>query len=325
MLASVIPTCATFVMLFSPPASMGMFGLTMWMAVGVIGFYSAITLFAVPHLSLGAELTTNYHERSRLFGLRHAAFTLGSILALASMQIFINAEAKGPEATRAAAEWISWLASGLMFGMVLFAVVKLRERAEFQNRPIGLPYKAFADVWRNPHARLLIIVTFIENVGSAAIGALTLYVAQYVVGRLELAPAIILAYMIPSTISVPMWIPLSRRFGKIRIVDFFDAADGCVVRRDVFVAVHSRRIDAHLGDRARGDFCGARGGLRRHRRAVDPGRRDRLRRIPHRRAQGRFVFFGVEFRLKSATGVMLLLTGFVLQASGFMPNVSSRR
>ena len=75
---------------------------------------AGITLFAVPHLALGAELTTNYHERSRLFGLRHAAFTLGSILALVSMQIFINAEAKGPEATRYAAEWISWLASGLM-------------------------------------------------------------------------------------------------------------------------------------------------------------------------------------------------------------------
>ncbi len=138
MLASVIPTCATFVMLFSPPATMGTFGLSMWMAVGVIGFYSAITLFAVPHLSLGAELTTNYHERSRLFGLRHAAFTLGSILALASMQIFINAEAKGPEATRAAAEWISWLASGLMFGMVLFAVgeaARTRRIPESPDRP----------------------------------------------------------------------------------------------------------------------------------------------------------------------------------------------
>ena len=127
-----------------------------------------------------------------------------------------------------------------MLVMVLFAVVKLRERAEFQNRPIGLPYKAFADVWRNPHARLLIIVTFIENVGSAAIGALTLYVAQYVVGRLELAPAIILAYMIPST---HFGADVDSAVAALRqnpVVDFFDAADRCVVRRDVFVAVHSR-------------------------------------------------------------------------------------
>ena len=321
MLASVIPTCATFVMLFSPPASFGTFGLTMWMGIGVIGFYSAITLFAVPHLSLGAEMTTNYHERSRLFGLRHAAFTLGSILALVSMQIFINAEAKGPEATRAAAEWISWLASGLMLGMVLFAVVKLRERVEFQNRPIGLPYQAFTDVWRNPHARLLIIVTFIESVGSAAIGALTLYVAQYVVGRLALAPAIILAYMIPSTFSVPLWIPLSRRFGKIRIWIFSMLLTGAsfgVMFSLPFIAEQSARIwviviAAIFAGLAAG--CGGTVGP-----SIQGDVIDYDEYLTGERKEGSY-FSVWSFVSKSATGVMLLLTGFVLQASGFAPNV----
>ena len=320
MLASVVPTCATFVMLFSPPQSLGMFGLTMWMAIGVVGFYSAITLFAVPHLSLGAELTTNYHERSRLFGLRHAAFTLGSILALASMQIFINAEAKGPEATRAAAAWISWLASGLMLGMVLFAVVKLRERAGFQGRKIGLPYQAFSDVWRNPHARLLIVVTFIENVGSAAIGALTLYVAQYVVGRLELAPAIILAYMIPSTFSVPMWIPLSRRFGKIRLWVFSMLLTGAafgVMFSLPFIAEESARIwvivfAAIFAGLAAG--CGGTVGPSIQGDVIDY---DEF--LTGERKEGSY-FSAWNFVQKSATGVMLLLTGFVLQVSGFVPN-----
>ncbi len=320
MLASVIPICASFVMLFSPPVSMSVFGLTIWMAIGVIGFYSAITLFAVPHLSLGAELTTNYHERSRLFGLRHAAFTLGSILALVSMQIFINAEAEGPAATRAAAEWISWLASGMMFGLVLFAVVRLRERAEFQNRSIGLPYKAFADVWRNPHARLLIVVTFIENVGSAAIGALTLYVAQYVVGRLELAPAIILAYMIPSTISVPLWIPLSRRFGKIRLWIFSMVLTGVsfgVMFSLPFLADESTRIlvivlAAIFAGLAAG--CGGTVGP-----SIQGDVIDYDEYLTGERKEGSY-FSAWSFVYKSATGVMLLLTGFVLQASGFMPN-----
>jgi GPH family glycoside/pentoside/hexuronide:cation symporter len=288
----------------------------------VIGFYSAITLFQVPHMSLGAELTTNYHERSRLFGLRHAAFTLGSILALASMQIFINAEAKGPEATRAAAEGISWLASILMLGMVLFAVWKLRERAEFQNRPIGLPYKAFADVWRNPHARLLVIVTFIESVGSAAIGALTLYVAQYIVGRLELAPAIILAYMIPSTFSVPLWIPLSRRFGKIRIWIFSMLLTGAsfgVMFSLPFIAEEATRIwvivlAAIFAGLAAG--CGGTVGP-----SIQSDVIDYDEYLTGERKEGSY-FSVWSFVSKSASGVMLLLTGFVLQASGFVPNVA---
>jgi len=85
LLISIIPLAGTFIWVFSPPDSLSGNYLIAWMAFGVIGFYSAATIFIVPHMSLGAELTPNYHERSRLYGLRHAAFTMGSILALASM------------------------------------------------------------------------------------------------------------------------------------------------------------------------------------------------------------------------------------------------
>lgn len=70
MLISIVPIAGTFVMVFSPPASLSGNLLVAWMAIGVIGFYSAMTIFIVPHMSLGAELTPNYHERSRLYGLR---------------------------------------------------------------------------------------------------------------------------------------------------------------------------------------------------------------------------------------------------------------
>ncbi|MDA1077026.1 MAG: MFS transporter, partial [Proteobacteria bacterium] len=100
ILASVIPIGIGFVMVFSPPEGLTNGQLTAWMAIAIIGFYSAMTLFFVPHLSLGAELSINYHERSRLFGIRHAFFTFGSILSLISMQILITAEAQGEAAVR---------------------------------------------------------------------------------------------------------------------------------------------------------------------------------------------------------------------------------
>ncbi|NJN50440.1 MAG: MFS transporter [Gammaproteobacteria bacterium] len=249
--------------------------LIVWAGVGVIGFYSAMTLFIVPHLSLGAELTTNYHERSRLFGLRHAAFTAGSIIALISMQVFINAESSGPEVVRTTAATVAGLAAIVTALLVLFAVVRLRERREFQGRVNENPYHAFRDVWRNPHARLLIIVTFIENVGSAAIGALTLYVAQYVVGRIDLAPLIILAYMVPSTISVPLWIPLSRRFGKVRLWIFSMALTG-VSFGVMFTLPVSHGGRSNLDDLHRRDVCWPRCGLWWHRWPLRPGRCHRL-------------------------------------------------
>ena len=97
------PIAGAFVMIFAPPTALSGTGLVIWMAVAIIGWYSMMTAFYVPHLSLGAELSTNYHERSRLFGYRHGFYTAGSILCLVTMQLLIGAEAEGPAAARARA------------------------------------------------------------------------------------------------------------------------------------------------------------------------------------------------------------------------------
>jgi GPH family glycoside/pentoside/hexuronide:cation symporter len=319
LLASVVPIVGTFVMLFSPPAELDKAASIAWMAIAVIGFYSAMTLFIVPHMSLGAELTTNYHERSRLFGLRHAAFTAGSILALISMQIFINAEQQGPAVVRATAATVAWFAGGISVVLILYAVIKLRERPEFQGRMSSNPFKAYSDVWRNRHARLLIIVTFIENVGSAAIGVLTLYVAQYVVGKPMLAPLMILSYMIPSALSVPLWIPLSRRFGKIRLWVFSMLLTGFSFGGMFFLPflddttkIWTIFVLAFFAGLAAG--CGGTVGP-----SVQGDVIDYDEYLTGERKEGSY-FAAWNFVFKSATGVMLLLTGFVLQFSGFVPN-----
>jgi GPH family glycoside/pentoside/hexuronide:cation symporter len=306
-------------MLFSPPADLDKAASIAWMAIAVIGFYSAMTLFIVPHMSLGAELTTNYHERSRLFGLRHAAFTAGSILALISMQIFINAEQQGPAVVRATAATVAWFAGGISVVLILYAVIKLRERPEFQGRMSSNPFKAYSDVWRNRHARLLIIVTFIENVGSAAIGVLTLYVAQYVVGKPMLAPLMILSYMIPSALSVPLWIPLSRRFGKIRLWVFSMLLTGFSFGGMFFLPfldettkIWTIFVLAFFAGLAAG--CGGTVGP-----SVQGDVIDYDEYLTGERKEGSY-FAAWNFVFKSATGVMLLLTGFVLQFSGFVPN-----
>ena len=95
ILGSIVPIAATFIMVFAPPQGMAAGALTAWMTVAIVGFYSATTVLLVPHLALGAELSGSYHERSRLFGIRHAFFTFGAILALYSFYLLIRAEQQG--------------------------------------------------------------------------------------------------------------------------------------------------------------------------------------------------------------------------------------
>ena len=51
--------------------------LTVWIAVAVFGFYTAYTLFEVPHMALGAELTQDRRDRVRVFAARQFVRTLG--------------------------------------------------------------------------------------------------------------------------------------------------------------------------------------------------------------------------------------------------------
>jgi len=320
ILASSIPIALGFYMVFAPPLSLTGDGLAIWMGVAIIAFYSAMTIFFVPHLSLGAELSIDYHERSRLFGARHAAYIFGSILSLVSLQLLINREFAGGD-VRTLADQLAMVAVIIMTGLVVYAAINLREREEFQGRSPQSVLKAFKDIWQNKHARLLIVVTFIEHVGSAAIGALTLYVTQYVVGKPAWAPLIIFAYMLPSSTSVPLWLPLSRRFGKIRVwmggmllyglafggmffLPFMDSETMRLVWIIVmaFFAGLANGCGGTIGPSVQGDVI------------------DYDEYVSGERKEGAY-FAAWNFVYKSATGLMLLMTGFALAWSGFVPNV----
>ena len=320
ILISCIPISIAFYAVFSPPAYLNESSLSWWMGISILGFYSAMTLFFVPHLALGAELSSNYHERSKLFGIRHIFYTLGSILSLGTIYLLINAELNFSSEVRLLARDQAMIASIIMTFLIIYSVSKVREKIEFQDRIQSNPFKAFHDVWLNPHARLLIIVTFIENIGSASIAALTLYISQYVVGAPAWAPLIILSYMIPSTLSVPLWLSLSSYFGKIKIWMFSMLLTGVSFGGMFFLpflaSINERLfliiVLAFFAGLSSG--CGGTIGP-----SVQGDVIDYDEYITKERKEGTY-FAAWNFTFKSAYGVMLLLTGFVLQFSGFVPN-----
>ncbi len=313
--ASTVPIGLAYWMAWSPPESLAGTSLTMWMAVGVFGFYSAMTIFIVPHMSLGAELTNDYHDRSRIFGVRHIGWTIGSILALAGMALLIRAEGISSEASRDTA---SQLAIGVaLFTAVLvgWAAVRLRERPEFQGRGAEHPFRAFADVWKNPHARLLLAVTLVENLGGATIGILTLYVAQYVVGAPDLAPVFILCYMVPSFASVPLWLPISRRVGKKRlwlssmVLTAFSFGGMFFLGQGDTLLISALAISAGVAAGAGGTIAPS----------IQADVIDYDEYCTGERKEGTY-FAAWNFVFKGSFGLTLMLTGYVLQLSGYQPN-----
>ena len=70
MYASAAPLAIAFYLLFTPPEGMGEWGLFLWLTATVLLTRGAMTLYHVPHIALGAELSTDYQERSQIVSFR---------------------------------------------------------------------------------------------------------------------------------------------------------------------------------------------------------------------------------------------------------------
>lgn len=208
------PLLAVFgVMLWMPPQSLEGPALIAWITVAVFGFYTAYTVFEVPHMSLGAELSFVSNERNRIFGVRQLLKTMGLLIAGVVGSTVVE------EGGRGATETMAIVLAVLTMGLV-FAGVRLLppERAEFRGRGGDNPFQAVRDVLRNPHARLLLLVIFIDAIGSGGIGVLTPFVLDYIVGRPDLLGAMLGLNMGATLAGIPFWLWLGRRFEKRRLM-----------------------------------------------------------------------------------------------------------
>ncbi len=212
MAAAALPMLAGTVMVWSPPPGLEGLGLILWMGLAMLAWETASTVFFVPHGALGMELSRSHHERTRVFGWRHAIAAVGSAVGLAGIYLLRTSES--PRFTALA---LALLGGGATAAMILFAAARLPERSDHQGRGAARIDKAILDVFRNPHARLLLFVYGIETFGAAAIGMLAPFVLQYVVGRPDQTEVFIAAYFIPQFVLTPLWIALSRRVGKKRL------------------------------------------------------------------------------------------------------------
>jgi Na+/melibiose symporter-like transporter len=126
--------------------------------------------------------------------------------------------------------------------------------------------------------------------------------------------------MIPSTISVPMWIPLSRRFGKVRMWMFSmlltGVSFGAMFALPFFESLLVKSVYISVAAVFAGLAAGCGGTISP---SVQGDVIDYDEFVTGERKEGSY-FAAWNFVYKGGMGIMLLLTGFVLQAVGFVPN-----
>jgi len=314
---SAVPMGIGLFMIWSPPSMLTGMMVVLWMAVALLVYETASTAFYIPHGALGVELTPNYHERTKLFGYSHMFTAIGSALGLAALYFMGEAEDK-----RNFAFYLSAFAATFVVALILWSTSQMTERKDFQGRGPDNVFKSILDVFKNPHARLLLIVYGIETFGAAVIGVLVPYLVEYVIPMDQLPVSgsafmvsILLIYTIPQFVFTPLWIYLSKRLGKKKLWGGAMWLTSATFLGYFFAIDHVQFIWLLAFIQGLASGCGL---------IVAPSIKadiiDYDEYLTHERKEGAYLAVWNLIR-KCAAAITAFIVGWTLQFSGFEPNV----
>lgn len=197
---------------FAPAGEASLLYLFGWTSL----LFLAFTLVDLPHKAWGAELSTDYVERTRVAAWREGFGAFGQVLFLAALSVmgFL-----GYAGNRTQLMAIAVLIVASLPPLVFLSLAKVPEfPAEVLAGERQTGWQALRLVLRN-HAFLRTLATLVL-LGAAVMIQATLHklVLTHVVGRPELFAPMILAENLVSLAAVPVWMNISLRTGKHRAV-----------------------------------------------------------------------------------------------------------
>jgi GPH family glycoside/pentoside/hexuronide:cation symporter len=174
-------------------------------------------MVTVPYEALGAELSFNYDERSRLLGTREAAVLAGTLVAaVIPIVVGVGADLTGDLAGERARYLDIALIYTLLVTVLIGAcvlVVPERRWAESQRPEAFL--RNLAGIWHNRPFRILLGAYAVTALGFSVAATVILFYVQYVLGSAA-GPLFLAVYLGIGTATVPFWIFLARRLEKRR-------------------------------------------------------------------------------------------------------------
>lgn len=123
MYAAAIPLGVTFALLFRPPAGLGELGTFLWLVCFTVLVRASMTLYHVPHMALGAELSEDYNERTTIVAFRTIFGLAGAVGVVGVAWLVFFAET--PEFERGQLNPAAYPPFGLVFGLVIAISVLL--------------------------------------------------------------------------------------------------------------------------------------------------------------------------------------------------------
>ncbi len=123
MFAAPVPIALSLYAIFNPPSGLGQTGLLIWFGVAVVLMRQAMTFFHTPHLALGAELSRDYTERSKVMAYNSFFLWAGAAFTTTlALRIFFPSTPEYPRGILNPAPWSTYaMAISIAVVAILFA------------------------------------------------------------------------------------------------------------------------------------------------------------------------------------------------------------
>lgn len=202
MLAGVPLLLVSAAFLFMPGSDVGWAYLLAW----TFALYLGGTMVTLPYSAWGAELSSDYYERSRITAWREAMMVLGVLIAAGLPTVLGYSEG-------AALTLFAWILIVLLPVTVLIAAAMVPEGQARQSQSPD-----YRGGWRliaaNGPFRRLIAAYFLNGIANGLPATLFLLFVEFGLGRPDWSGILLFTYFACGIAAVPFWLAINRRVGK---------------------------------------------------------------------------------------------------------------
>ncbi|MGD0142969.1 MAG: MFS transporter [Rhizomicrobium sp.] len=185
MLASIVPLAVTFGLLFSIPLRLTGWSIFAYVTAVSLALRFSMSLFLLPFIALGAELSDDYTERSTIVAFR---LIFGTIATFACFGLVLLVYMPGPngQLDRAAYTPFGWTGALLILvaGLVATlgtrgAIARLHGVVPMTGSVVRRFIRELGEIFRNPSFVALFLAVLIFFVAQGAAAALTVHANKY--------------------------------------------------------------------------------------------------------------------------------------------------
>ncbi len=185
-----------------------------YLVASMLVFYVGSTMYTISHYAWGAEMSGDYHERSRITGFIQLASLVGSLTVLippAYMEYVLGEPAGGRMAVMAFGVYVLILLP--LATVVAVTLVPERRTAPAPEISVAAGFKL---VLKNRHMRRILLADLMVGIPGPVMASVFIFFLRDVVGGEQWNSIILILFYGLTVTGVPFWMWVSRRMGKHR-------------------------------------------------------------------------------------------------------------